>query len=272
MSRNPPPKYPPLVQPPRSELDKTKSDSAISVKSGTSGTSACTVRYLPKNCDYNFKIVLLGGPQVGKSSILRRYIDGVYMEKQPPKQTMGAYFKSKLIKHESSGMRVKLDIWDTAGDEKFNSMTNFYFREAHGIMLVYDITSPQSLKDMDFWFQSILDNGNSLEKKMLLGNKLDMEENRAVEKLEGIRLATRNYMEYSEVSAKDGTGVNEIFDCLIEMMIEESINNEDYKRIGMNTRIDLNHSSSFRLSAATPSFIRRSQGAKEKKCCRNCMC
>eukprot|EP01084_Bolivina_argentea_P237897 399709_1 len=95
------------------------------------------------------KLVLLGNASVGKSSILQRFASDIYSEHKPP--TVGAAFTTKVINIDSGRRQIKFDIWDTAGQEKYRSMTPLYYRGAFCAIVVYDITDSESYHGAQSW-------------------------------------------------------------------------------------------------------------------------
>ena len=100
-----------------------------------------------KDYDYIFKILLVGNSAVGKSSMLMRFADDIFTDNFLP--TIGVDFKIRTI--EAAGSIVKLQMWDTAGQEKFKTITSAYYKGAHGILMVYDITDRRSFVDLQNW-------------------------------------------------------------------------------------------------------------------------
>ena len=169
-----------------------------------------------ENYDFIFKVLLLGNSDVGKSSLLLRYVDSVWSDTFVP--TIGVDFKVKTI--EIDGKKVKLQIWDTAGQERFRTVVSTYFRGAHGIFLIYDITNRDSFKNLENWLIEIEKNASENVLKILIGNKNDLEDERDITPDEGKAFANRNGMQFIETSAKMNTNVNEAFETLGKLMIE----------------------------------------------------
>ena len=169
-----------------------------------------------ENYDFIFKVLLLGNSDVGKSSLLLRYVDSVWSDTFVP--TIGVDFKVKTI--EIDGKKVKLQIWDTAGQERFRTVVSTYFRGAHGIFLIYDITNRDSFKNLENWLIEIEKNASENVLKILIGNKNDLEDERDISPDEGKSFANRNGMQFIETSAKMNTNVNEAFETLGKLMIE----------------------------------------------------
>ena len=189
---------------------------------------------MEKEYDYIFKVLLVGNSDVGKSSLILRYVDQIWNDVFVP--TIGVDFKVKSLEIENKS--IKLQIWDTAGQERFRNVISSYFKGAHGILLIFDITSRDSFKELENWLAEVEKNASTQILKILIGNKCDLEEEREISKDEGEAFAMRNGMQYIETSAKINTNVNEAFEALSKIMIEyyskkSSANNEN-KTIKMN--------------------------------------
>ena len=112
---------------------------------------------------------------------------------------------------EVDGKKVKLQIWDTAGQERFKNIQASYYKGANGILVVYDITNKESFEHVNSWLIEIEKNGNKNVFKILIGNKNDLEEQRAVTKEQGEEFASINGMDFFETSAKTAYQVQEAF-------------------------------------------------------------
>ena len=166
--------------------------------------------------DFIFKVLLLGNSDVGKSSLLLRFVDSVWNETFVP--TIGVDFKVKTV--EIGDKKVKMQIWDTAGQERFRNVISTYFRGGNGLLLIYDITNKDSFKNLESWLIEIEKNASENILKLLIGNKSDLEEDREISKEEGQAFANRNGMQFMETSAKMNTNVDEAFQALGKLMIE----------------------------------------------------
>ena len=174
---------------------------------------------MEKEYDYIFKVLLVGNSVVGKSSLILRYVDQIWNDVFVP--TIGVDFKVKSLEIENKS--IKLQIWDTAGQERFRNVISSYFKGAHGILLIFDITSRDSFKELENWLAEVEKNASTQILKILIGNKCDLEEEREISKDEGEAFAMRNGMQYIETSAKINTNVNEAFENLAKKMIEYNI-------------------------------------------------
>ena len=139
--------------------------------------------------------------------MLARYSEGEFPEGQ--KATIGIDFKLRQL--EVDGRHVKLQIWDTAGQESFRSITRSYYRGAAGALLVYDITRRETFNHLTRWLEEARQNANSNMVIMLIGNKSDLDHRRAVSTEEGERFAKENNLVFLETSAKSAHNVEEAF-------------------------------------------------------------
>ncbi|KAG2598426.1 hypothetical protein PVAP13_5KG366500 [Panicum virgatum] len=149
--------------------------------------------------DYLFKLLLIGDSGVGKSCLLLRFADDSYLESYI--STIGVDFKIRTV--EQDGKTIKLQIWDTAGQERFRTITSSYYRGAHGIIVVYDVTDQESFNNVKQWLNEIDRYASENVNKLLVGNKCDLAESRAVSYEAGKALADEIGIPFLETSAKD---------------------------------------------------------------------
>ncbi|KAJ2780960.1 ras GTPase [Coemansia javaensis] len=157
--------------------------------------------------DYLFKLLLIGDSGVGKSCLLLRFADDTYTESYI--STIGVDFKIRTI--ELDGKTVKLQIWDTAGQERFRTITSSYYRGAHGIIVVYDVTESESFGNVKQWLQEIDRYASEGVNKLLVGNKSDLADKRAVDFTEAQEFAKSLNLSFLETSAKDSSNVENAF-------------------------------------------------------------
>ena len=153
------------------------------------------------------KLIVVGNQGTGKSSILNRFVNETFEENY--QATIGLDFQSKNITiHDQD---VRLIIYDTAGQEKFRSLIPMYIRESQIILLVYDISDKESFDSIPIWIQEVKDVLNKEVVFVLIGNKIDLNDKREVNKEEGEKYASEKNMIFEEVSAKTGDNFPELF-------------------------------------------------------------
>ena len=161
--------------------------------------------------DTLYKILLLGDGLVAKTGILKRFIEGKFYDN--PKGTVGVDFAAKILEMKN-GRKIKLQIWDTVGQDRYRVSIGNYFKGTHGIILIYDITNKKTFQNLINWMEFIRKNTSSTIPIFLVGNKMDDEEHRQVAIEEGEEFAKKNELMFSECSAKTGKNVNYIFEKL----------------------------------------------------------
>lgn len=171
--------------------------------------------------EYLLKIVFVGNSNVGKSSIIRRFIDGTFDKLYM--STIGVDFRLKTIIFNKK--IFKLQIWDTAGQERFRTFTSAYYRGSHAIVIVFDITNKDSFQDLDHWMDEIKKCINCDDRVysvpiILVGNKSDIT-TREISNYEAINYAIINKCTYIETSAKDDINIQNIFSNLINSIITD---------------------------------------------------
>ncbi|MCL7026786.1 hypothetical protein MKW94_020418 [Papaver nudicaule] len=164
--------------------------------------------------DLSFKILLIGDSGVGKSSLLVSFISNDTAPENHLSPTIGVDFKIKQL--TVAGKKLKLTIWDTAGQERFRTLTSSYYRSAQGIILVYDVTRRESFTNLtDVWAKEVeLYSTNQDCIKMLVGNKVDRDVERAVTREEGLALANDLGCLFLECSARTRENVEKCFEEL----------------------------------------------------------
>ena len=122
----------------------------------------------------------------------------------------------------ADGETVNVQIWDTAGQERFRSITKNYYRGAHGILILYDVTSSKSFENMRNWVTQVKENSSNVVTIYVVGTKIDLEEARCVSKETGEMLAKEMGLKYFETSAKENINIKETLSSLVEDMIERT--------------------------------------------------
>lgn len=157
--------------------------------------------------DYLFKLLLIGDSGVGKSCLLLRFADHTYTDSYI--STIGVDFKIRTI--EKDGKTIKLQIWDTAGQERFRTITSSYYRGAHGIIVVYDVTDQESFTNVKQWLNEIERYASQDVQKLLVGNKCDLVNKKAVTYEDAKAFADKLEIPFLETSAKTATNVEKAF-------------------------------------------------------------
>jgi len=168
-------------------------------------TGNAPARALPYK--FLFKYIIVGDTAVGKSCLLLQFTDKRFQAQHD--LTIGVEFGSRTISIDNNA--VKLQIWDTAGQEKFRSITRSYYRGAAGALLVYDITRRETFEHLASWLEDCLKYSNANIVIMLIGNKSDLEAQRQVTREEGEEFAKKHGLFFLETSAKTADNVDEAF-------------------------------------------------------------
>ena len=156
------------------------------------------------------KVVLLGDSGVGKTCIISRYIQGTFMKNC--NSTNGASYCSKNVRFENLGKNLLLDIWDTAGQEKYKSLTRFFYKDAAVAILVYDITRRESFDNIvNYWYGQLKENGEKNIVIGIAGNKCDLYEKEKVAESEAKEFADKIGAIFELTSAANNTGIDELF-------------------------------------------------------------
>ena len=174
-------------------------------------------------------ILTVGETQVGKTSLILRFIDRVFY--YDTKTTIGVDFKVKRISLLERTILVK--IWDSAGQERFKTVTRQYYKNAEGVMLIYDVTSEKSFSMIEEWFTSIIENKTKGARVILIGNKTDSV-NRVISEEQGKSLAKKYEVQYYETSALSGENVDKVFEELAESILKMKLNSEEEESISLS--------------------------------------
>lgn len=161
--------------------------------------------------DYQFKVLLLGDSGVGKTSLMNRFTDGKFSTET--KSTIGVEYSKKTVNVE--GSLIQASIWDTAGQERFRAMAKTYYKGAVGALVVYDVTKPHTLESVHkLWMTEIKQHAMQNIKIVLIGNKIDLAEERLVKKEEAKAIAEEYQLPYIETSAQSDSNVEAAFELL----------------------------------------------------------
>ena len=170
---------------------------------------------------FDVRLITLGDSSVGKTCLITRYVDEKFSTSYLA--TIGLDAKSKIIKREN-GDEIKINIFDTAGQERFRSISSNYIRNADGILLVYDITEKDTFEGVKQWVQKLNNENEDNKPILLIGKKIDLEDQRQVNYKEGEELAKTigDGIKFYETSCKTGENVEEAINDLIKQIYEKS--------------------------------------------------
>ena len=157
------------------------------------------------------KIVLVGDSGVGKTCLISRFITGNFDANV--NTTNGASYASKTVEFPQFKKSLVLDIWDTAGQEKYRSLTKFFYKDALMVIMVYDITRRESYDNVkNYWYKEIQENGEKNVVFGIAGNKSDLYEEEAVPEKEAREFAQSVNAIFALTSAQNNSGVNQLFE------------------------------------------------------------
>ena len=158
---------------------------------------------MERKYDYLFKLLVIGDSQVGKTELLLKFCGETLQKGEKPVTTIGVDFKVTQLNIE--GQRVKIQLWDTCGQERFHSLTTAFFRGAMGIFFVYDMTQRTTFDSIKNWIENATNHCQDYCVKFLLANRCEFSYRRHVSKEEGEQLAEECSARYFEVSSRHGT-------------------------------------------------------------------
>ena len=211
------------------------------------------------NYDYLLKYIIIGDSAVGKSNLLLRFAQNDF--KYEYQLTIGVEFGAKNI--EINKRRYRLQIWDTAGQENYRSITRAYYKNSVCAILVYDITNRDSFEHISNWIEDCLSQSPKTVFMVLVGNKSDLNEQRKVSLEEGQQMAKNNNMMFFETSAKSGSNVDKIFEQSakeIDSKLNEGYYDLESDVCGIKKGINVDSGSTVLING-------RNMPNKKKKCC-----
>ena len=170
--------------------------------------------------DMMVKVIIIGDSGVGKTNIMSKFLKNKFMEES--KATVGVEFGSKLF--DLNGHKIKAQIWDTAGQEKYKSITGAYFKGSKGALVVYDITQKSTYESLEKWVNDLKSAGDPKITIILIGNKSDLEENRQVTKEQGEEKAKSFGCAFLETSALSGDNIDKAFNMMVKEIFEKFSN------------------------------------------------
>ena len=192
---------------------------------------------------------------VGKSCILLQFTDNKFRNQH--ELTIGVEFGAKTI--QINGQNIKIQIWDTAGQEAFQAITRTYYKGAIGALLVYDITRKETFIHVTKWLEEVRNNSSKTITVILIGNKKDLEDKRQVSYEEGEAFAKENGLMFLETSAKTAYNVVESFNLSAECILNNITKNGVDPNINSNIKINDNSNN--------PGGINGPNSNQKKGCC-----
>ena len=180
--------------------------------------------------DYNYKVIVIGDSGVGKTCLTNFAVKGEFMEGVIP--TVGYEFYPFVVRYKDK--IIKLEIWDTCGQEKYRHLVNIFFKEAKVVILVYDSTSRKSFNDMkNYWYNKVKESAQEDLVFAVAANKLDLFDKQQVSEEEGKKFAEEINAIFEITSAYNGVGIDELFEKIgmkLAGLEENENNNEDKKQ------------------------------------------
>ena len=203
----------------------------------------------------NVKLALVGDSGVGKSSIIGRYVSGMFLDNC--QSTTGPSFSKKL--YEKDGKSICLNIWDTVGQEKYRAIGKNFYKDAYIICLVFDITQKQSFENIkEVWYPDIKKHGEKYIILSIIGNKCDKVEDENVDEKEVTSFAEEIGALCFLVSALNGDKIDSLFDTLAENYLSSELKNKNDQKNSARSR-----SESFELDVET---IKKTNKKKRRSC------
>ena len=178
----------------------------------------------------NYKIVVIGDINVGKTSILSRFRYGSFEQSYMP--TLGIDFFTKNLFYEDK--TIRLILWDTAGQERFRSLIPSYLKNADCIIIVYDITNKDSFNSLTNWLSDAKNNTIEGTIFVICGNKIDLKEKRVVTNEEIDEYIKKENLLYVECSAQNGEGIKELFNLIAKNLGESNFAKSEYINLDFN--------------------------------------
>ena len=166
------------------------------------------------------KVILIGDSGVGKTNIMSKFLKNQFLEES--KATIGVEFGSKLFNHE--GHKIKAQIWDTAGQEKYKAITGAYYKGSKGALVVYDITQKKTFENIEKWVNDLKATGDPKITIILIGNKNDLDDKRQVSKDQGEEKARSFGCAFLETSAYSGDNIDKAFNLMVKEIYEKFSN------------------------------------------------
>ncbi len=167
--------------------------------------------------DEKVKLMIIGDSSVGKSSLLKKYCKNEFSNSYIT--TVGIDFQVKIL--TINNIKIKIQIWDTAGEERYRVVAKNYFNTSDGFIIMYDITNRESFDSVSNWVEQIKESTPNYKKSVIFGNKSDLNKLRDVQINEGKELAKKHDFKFFETSAKDGSNLNEGIESLVKDVLKD---------------------------------------------------
>ena len=176
-----------------------------------------------------YKVAIIGESFTGKSSLLNRYINKSFDNSFVSTIGVDFYIKNLMINNKL----VKIQLWDTAGQEQYANLIRSYFTNCTVALIVYDITNRSTFNKVDYWLKTFKMNYDEDRPCVLIGTKCDLERDREVPQIEGYAKASNLDMDFIECSSKNNINIDDIFENLSKKIVD-LIENEGFKPTKVN--------------------------------------
>jgi Ras-related protein Rab-11A len=201
------------------------------------------------------KVILIGDSGVGKTNIMSKFLKNQFLEDS--KATVGVEFGSKLFIQQ--GHKIKAQIWDTAGQEKYKAITSAYYKGSKGALVIYDITQKETFANIEKWVNDLKCKGDPKITIIIIGNKSDLEEKRQISKEQGEEKAKSFGCAFLETSAFSGDNIEKAFEMMVKEIYDKftsDIGGDDEEELDNNEKGE-----DLKLEKVNP------DNNEKKKCC-----
>ena len=201
------------------------------------------------------KVILIGDSGVGKTNIMSKFLKNQFLEDS--KATVGVEFGSKLFIQQ--GHKIKAQIWDTAGQEKYKAITSAYYKGSKGALVIYDITQKETFANIEKWINDLKCKGDPKITIIIIGNKNDLEEKRQISKEQGEEKAKSFGCAFLETSAFSGDNIEKAFEMMVKEIYDKftsDIGGDDEEELDSNEKGE-----DLKLENVNP------DNNEKKKCC-----
>ena len=168
--------------------------------------------------DYTIKLLVVGDSSVGKTNFITQFIENKFNQTYMTTSGMDLKTSSIVVKNK----KIRVQLWDTAGQEKYRAITKNLFLKVQGALVVYDITNDNSFTNLKTWVKSIKEECGKSMQMIIVGNKCDLDDQRVIEKEKALEYAEEEKVEYIETSSKTGENVQKAISQLCEKVLENN--------------------------------------------------